>query len=49
MITRFATKYPDIHGLSGTLHEARSRSAKHEKRYPLNERKDKSLASIKLI
>ena len=31
----FATKYPNIHGLSDTLHEARSRSAKHETKVPI--------------
>ena len=30
MIIHLATKYPNIYGLSITLHEARSMSAKHE-------------------
>ena len=50
MITHFATKYPDIHGLSGTLHEARSRSAKHEKKVPIKwkKRQESSVYRINL-
>ena len=50
MITHFATKYPDIRSLSGTLHEARSRSAKHETKVPIKwkKRQESSVYKINL-
>ena len=46
MITHFATKYPNIHGLY--MRQDQDQQSMQQ-RCPLNERKDKSLASIELI